>query len=190
MQADTYRPHGKRYVNGKVELRLPLDILKKKCERYLKNGKPIHRKELETETAYSIMSRYQAEYRGLVEYYQMANDLNKLNRLRWIMEVSLTKTLAAKLKLTVPKVYDKFQTTHMVDEKPYKGLQVVVQREGKEPLVAKWGTFLSGENHAQSSMTSHTRSGRDERNSKNDCSQIPANSVVHTTEFQSTIFEH
>jgi group II intron reverse transcriptase/maturase len=141
MQADTYRPHGKRYVNGKVELRLPLDILKRKSERYLKNGKPIHRKELETETAYSIMSRYQSEYRGLVEYYQMANDLNKLNRLRWIMEVSLTKTLAAKLKLTVPKVYDKFQITHMVDEKPYKGLQVVVLREGKEPLIAKWGNI-------------------------------------------------
>jgi hypothetical protein len=141
MQANTYRPHGKRYVNGKVELRLPLDILKKKSERYLKNGKPIHRKELETETAYSIMSRYQAEYRGLVEYYQMANDLNKLNRLRWIMEVSLTKTLAAKLKLTVPKVYDKFQITHMVDEKPYRGLQVVVLREGKEPLIAKWGNI-------------------------------------------------
>jgi group II intron reverse transcriptase/maturase len=141
MQANTYRPHGKRYVNGKVELRLPLDILKKKSERYLKNGKPIHRKELETETAYSIMSRYQAEYRGLVAYYQMANDLNKLNRLRWIMEVSLTKTLAAKLKLTVPKVYDKFQITHMVDEKPYRGLQVVVLREGKEPLIAKWGNI-------------------------------------------------
>ncbi|MDQ6662489.1 MAG: maturase, partial [Chloroflexota bacterium] len=47
MQANTYRPHGKRYVNGKVELRVPLDIVKKKCERYLKNGKPTHRPELE-----------------------------------------------------------------------------------------------------------------------------------------------
>jgi len=141
MQANTYQPHGKRYVNGKVELRVPVDILNKKCERYLKNGKPMHRPELETETAYSIMSRYQSEYRGLVEYYQMANNLNALKTLRWVMEVSLTKTLAAKLKLSVSKVYRTFQTIHMVDEKPYKGLHVVVAREGKKPLVAKWGNI-------------------------------------------------
>ncbi len=141
MQANTYRPHGKRYVNGKVELRIPEDILKQKCERYLRNGKPIHRKELEIETAYSIMSRYQAEYRGLVEYYQMANNLNRLGTLRWVMEMSLTKTLAAKFQLTVSQIYDKYRTTHLVDEKPYKGLQVVVPREGKKPLIAKWGNI-------------------------------------------------
>jgi hypothetical protein len=132
-------------VNGKVELRVPEDILKQKCKRYLKNGKPIHRKELETETVYSIMSRYQSEYRGLVEYYQMANNLNRFKTLRWVMEVSLTKTVAAKLRLTVSKVYDKFQTIHLVDEKPYKGLHVVVPREGKKPLIAKWEIFRSQE---------------------------------------------
>ncbi|MBO0791321.1 MAG: hypothetical protein J2P36_10270 [Ktedonobacteraceae bacterium] len=141
MQANTYRPHGKRYVNGKVELRIPEDVLKQKCERYLKNGKPIHRKELETETAYSIMTRYQAEYRGLVEYYQMANNLNLFKTLRWVMEASLTKTLAAKFQLTVSKVYDRYQTTHIVSGKSYKGLHVIVEREGKPPLIAKWGNI-------------------------------------------------
>jgi group II intron reverse transcriptase/maturase len=141
MQANTYRPHGKRYVNGKVELRIPDDVLTKKSERYLKNGKPIHRTELETETAYSIMSRYQSEYRGLVEYYQMANNLNRLGRLRWIMEQSLTKTLAAKLKISVPRIYKRYQTTHIVDGSPYKGLHVIVEREGKQPLIAKWGNI-------------------------------------------------
>ena len=88
------------------------------------------------------MSRYQAEYRGLVEYYQMANNLNRLKSLRWVMEVSLTKTLAAKLKLTVPKVYKTFRTTHLVDGKPYKGLHVLVERKGiKPPLIAKWGNI-------------------------------------------------
>ncbi len=141
MQANTYRPHGKRYVNGKVELRIPDDVLTKKSERYLKNGKPIHRTELETETAYSIMSRYQSEYRGLVEYYQMANNLNRLGRLRWIMEQSLTKTLSAKLKISVPRIYKRYQTTHIVDGRPYKGLHVIVEREGKQPLIAKWGNI-------------------------------------------------
>jgi len=141
MQANTYRPHGKRYVNGKVELRMPEDVLKQKCERYLKHGKPIHRRELETETAYSIMSRYQSEYRGLVEYYQMANNLNRLGHLRWIMEQSLTKTMAAKLKISVSRVYKRYRTTHMVDGRPYRGLAVLVEREGKQPLIAKWGNI-------------------------------------------------
>src|SRR6476620_2005143 len=84
-------------------------------------------------------SRYAAEFRGLAEYYRMAYNLHRLNRLKWIMETSLTKTLAAKLKLSVPQVYKKFQIIHRVNGRPYKGLQVVVPREGKKPLIAKWG---------------------------------------------------
>ncbi len=38
------------------------------------------------------------------------------------------------------KVSAKYHTTLLVDHKPYKGLQVVIQRgEGKKPLVAHWG---------------------------------------------------
>src|SRR5450759_2063896 len=55
------------------------------------------------------------------------------------MEQSLTKTLARKFKLSVPQVYEKYRTTLMVDKKPYKGLQLVIPREGKKPLVAQWG---------------------------------------------------
>jgi len=141
MQENTYRTTGrkKRNANGKVKLSVPPDVLKQKCQKYLRNGKPIHRPELTNNTAYSIVAQYQSEYLGLVEYYQLANDLYKLNRLKWIMETSLTKTLAAKLKLTVPQVYKKFQVTHMVNGRPYKGLQVVIPREAKKPLIAKWG---------------------------------------------------
>jgi len=141
MQENTYRTTGrkKRNANGKVRLSVPPDVLKQKCQKYLRKGKPIHRPELTNNTAYSIVAQYQSEYRGLVEYYQLANDIYKLNRLKWIMETSLTKTLAAKLKLSVPQVYKKFQTIHTVDGKPYKGLHVVVPREGKKPLIAKWG---------------------------------------------------
>jgi hypothetical protein len=55
------------------------------------------------------------------------------------MQQSLTKTLASKLKMTVTHVCEKYQATFTVDKKPYKGLQVVVPREGKKPLIAKWG---------------------------------------------------
>src|SRR5260370_36636308 len=55
------------------------------------------------------------------------------------MDTSLTKTLAHKHKLSVPKVYDKYSAELNVNGITYKGLQVVVQREGKKPLTATWG---------------------------------------------------
>lgn len=138
-QDDTRQTNKKRSVNGEMRLRVPPDLLKKKCQKYQKNGKPIHRKELTNNTEYSIVAQYQSEFRGFAEYYQLANDLHRLNSLKWIMEQSLAKTLATKLKVTVKKVHKKYGTTWMVDGKAHKGLQVTIPREGKKPLIAKWG---------------------------------------------------
>jgi group II intron reverse transcriptase/maturase len=139
MHEDTYRPKGKRHVNGKVELKIPLDVLQEKGHRYQRNGKPAHRKECTNDTVFSIVAQYQAEYRGLVQYYQLANNLHKLTGLKWTMEQSLTKTLAHKLQVSVPQVYERYKATLVVGNKPYKGLQVIIPREGKKPLVATWG---------------------------------------------------
>lgn len=139
LQVDTYRPKRRRTINGQIEMKVPADTLKQKCHQYMRSGKPIHRRELNDNTVYSIVAQYQSEYRGFVEYYQLANNLHRCNRLKWIMGQSLTKTLASKLKITVSEVYEKYQTTFTVDKKPYKGLQVTVRREGKKPLIAKWG---------------------------------------------------
>src|SRR5207237_2643767 len=65
--------------------------------------------------------------------------LHRLNSLKWIMEQSLAKTLATKLKTTVKKVHKKYRATWTEDGKSHKGLQVTVLREGKKPLIAKWG---------------------------------------------------
>jgi len=126
-------------VNGKVELKMPLDVLRKKCQAYMRNGKPVHRSERIHETAYSIVAQFQAEYRGLVEYYQLADNLHRMTHLKWVMEVALTKTLARKFQITVPQVYKRYQATLRTGKQSYKGLQVIVPREGKNPLVATWG---------------------------------------------------
>lgn len=136
---DTRQTKQKRSVNGVIHLRVPPALLKKKCQKYQKANKPIHRKELTNNTEYSIVAQYQSEFRGFAEYYQLANDLYRLNTLKWIMEQSLAKTLATKLKMSVKKVHKKFDAIWIVDGKPYKGLQITVPREGKNPLIAKWG---------------------------------------------------
>src|SRR6202022_2608030 len=127
----------KRSVNGEMRVRSPSVLLKKKCQKYQKHNKPIHRKELTNNTAYSIVAQYQSELRGFAQYYQLANDLHRLNSLKWIMEQSLAKTLAAKLKVSVKKVHKKYGATWTVEGRACKGLQVTVPREGKNPLIAK-----------------------------------------------------
>ncbi|MFJ8257270.1 reverse transcriptase domain-containing protein [Peribacillus asahii] len=132
--------NGRRSINGKIGLRVPLQTIRDKCKPYRRNGKPIHRAERINDSVYSIMRQYQLEYRGIVEYYKLAYNLESLNRLRWTMEKSLTRTLSAKLRLSVKKVICKFRKTVMIDGKPRKILQVQLEREnGKKPLTAYWG---------------------------------------------------
>jgi len=139
MHNDTCQLKKRRRVNGQIELSVPEDTLSKKCQHYMQHGKPWHRRILVDDTVYSIIAQYQAEYRGFVEYYQLANDLHRCSRLKWVMGISLTKTLAAKLKRTVLQVRKHYAATLIVQGKPYKGLQVTVPREGKKPLIAQWG---------------------------------------------------
>jgi Type II intron maturase len=62
-----------------------------------------------------------------------------LSKLKWVMETSLTKTLAAKYRMSVSKVYERYGAKIVVEDKEYKGLQVTITREDKPPLIAIWG---------------------------------------------------
>src|SRR5882762_6161136 len=144
LQSDTKQTKAKngqkkRSINGRVGLRVPYTVLMEKCNRYRRGGKAVHRAELLNESDYTIISTYQLEYRGMVEYYRLAYNLHTLQLLKWIMEISLTKTLASKHKTSVKKIYKKYQTELEVEGRKYKVLQTAVPREGKNPLVATWG---------------------------------------------------
>jgi len=128
-----------RSINGDIGLKVPTQVIREKCKRYRRHGKSFHRAELLNESDYTILATYQLEYRGIVNYYRLADNLRTLTKLKWVMEQSLTKTLAAKHKISVRKVYQKYHADLEVDSKTYKGLQVTVSREGKKPLVATWG---------------------------------------------------
>jgi AI2M/AI1M-like, HNH endonuclease/Type II intron maturase len=137
---DRKQTKGRRSVNARIGFRVPKDVVEDKCQEYTEQGEPIYRPELMKERVFSIISDYQAEYRGVVEYYRMAYNLNlAMSRLKWVMERSLTKTLAAKLRLSVKHVYERYHATLIVQGKPYQGLQVTIEREEKKPLVAQWG---------------------------------------------------
>jgi hypothetical protein len=132
------RRHKCRSINGSPRLGVPFGLVREKAKRYMKRGKPIHRTELLNRSVAEIITQYQTEYRGIVNYYQYAEDIRVLSYLHYVMEQSLVKTLAAKLKITVAKVYRKYRTTLMVDGISYKVLQETVQTD-KGPKIFTWG---------------------------------------------------
>ena len=121
-------------------MRVPVDVIKAKCARYIQRGKPQRRPELMNEQDHAIISRYAAEYRGIVQYYLLAGDVYRLSRLHWVMLTSLLKTLAGKHDSTVTKMARKYAATIETPDGPRKCMQARVERgEGKRPLVATFG---------------------------------------------------
>jgi hypothetical protein len=118
---------------------VPKDVVETKCEPYMRRRRAIHRTELINESDFAIISTYQLEFRGIANYYRLAYNMHALRKLKWIMETSLTKTLAHKFKVSVPKIDEKYEAELEVDGKKYKGLQTSIPRQDKEPLVATWG---------------------------------------------------
>lgn len=108
-----------RTLNNTVELLIPL---KDKIERYLfeknvvtqrtDNGKlePVARIDLIRHTNLEIVTVYDAELRGLCNYYYLASNYKSLNYFSYLMEYSCLKTLARKHKCKLSAIYDKYRT--------------------------------------------------------------------------------
>jgi group II intron reverse transcriptase/maturase len=140
LHADDKHDHrGQRCINGSVGLRVPASVRNARCAKYIRKGKPIHLAQRINDDAYSIVSQYQAEYRGVVQYYRMAYNLHTLGKLRRVTELSLVKTLANKLQTSCQKIYKRYSTTITIKEGTYKVLQVMVKRDSKKPLEAHFG---------------------------------------------------
>jgi group II intron reverse transcriptase/maturase len=130
---------GRRMANGVVALRVPLDVIKAKCAPYRRHGKPWHRPALQNLDDFDIVKAYGAEYRGVAQYYLLANDVWRLYKLQWEAQTSMLKTLAAKHQSSVAKMAAKHKAKV---ETPY-GLRTCyetrVERKGKQALVARFG---------------------------------------------------
>jgi hypothetical protein len=82
---------GQRQVNEMVALRVPKEVIEQKCANYTQQGKPALRGQVIDDSDYSIVSKYQAEYRGVVQYYLLAQNVGWFNKLQWVAETSLRK---------------------------------------------------------------------------------------------------
>jgi group II intron reverse transcriptase/maturase len=107
----------KRTLNNSCELTIPLDdkihkfIFSKKVAIQKNDGTmfPTYRKTLLRLTDLEIVSVYNAELRGICNYYGMASNFDKLGYFAYLMEYSCLKTLANKHKSSISKVLAMFK---------------------------------------------------------------------------------
>jgi group II intron reverse transcriptase/maturase len=130
----------KRTLNNMTELAIPSAD---KIHKFLfskdvveqKNGQlwPIHRKYLLHLTDLEIVSTYNAELRGICNYYNMASNFNNLSYFEYLMGYSCLKTLAAKHKCNVAKVKRMFK-----DGKGKWGIPYETKQGKKRLYLAKY----------------------------------------------------
>ena len=106
-----------RTLNLSVELLVPL---KDKIERFMldnkiaiidKDGKfkPMHRNALVNNTDLEIIDNYNAQTRGICNYYSMASNFGRLDYFVYLMEYSCLKTLARKHQRSIGQMIDKYR---------------------------------------------------------------------------------
>jgi len=138
-RSTTKKGTDRRSINGRIGFRIPNDVIETKRRSYMRKKEAIHRPELIDRSDYDIVMTYQLEYRGIANYYQLAFNMSKLDRLKQIMTLSLLKTLAHKHKTSMKKIREKLKAEITVENRKYKVLQIVVPRKDKKPLIATWG---------------------------------------------------
>ena len=122
---------------------MPPDVIKAQCARYRQHGKPWHRSRLQNLDDYDIVRTYGAEYRGVVNYYLLAQDVWRLGTLRWNAVTSMLKTLAAKHRsLPSPRWRPVTRPRSRPGDGPRTCFEARKHREGKKDLVARFGGII------------------------------------------------
>jgi len=153
-----------RAINGGLRLEAPWEKIKAKCQEFRYGERIGKRMDQMANDDFSIVAWFGIVFRGVAEYYCMAHDrARKLAKLKYVMQTSMLKTLAAKHQTSVNAMAAKYRTKLPTSAGWRTAYQVVVPREGKLPLVATFGGFsLSRQDKAIDDTQSRNRNGRTE----------------------------
>lgn len=117
--------------------------------------KPIHRVYLVHNDDLEIIRQYNAEIRGLYNYYRLAGNVHVLQSFRQTMKYSMIKTYANKYKSTVSKVINKFsingnfgiryktkegqRIAYFIEQRMEKNTRIKNEMVDIEPITVKFG---------------------------------------------------
>jgi len=101
--------HKRRSINGNIQLLVPGQVIRDKLEPFRIGCKPYPCKARSNLSIREIFDMYNAEIRGLYEYYCLATDVSKkLTRFKYFHYGSLLKTIAGKERSSVMAVVCKY----------------------------------------------------------------------------------
>lgn len=114
MYKNQKHPLKKRTLSGAIKLEIPEKKIK---ECAITNGygnldtfKIIHRAKVINNSELEILYTYNAELRGIANYYKLANNYHHLDKLFYLAESSYIKTIANKRRSTSMKVASSMRT--------------------------------------------------------------------------------
>jgi group II intron reverse transcriptase/maturase len=136
---DRKMTHRRRSINGSVALRVPPDVIETACRPYLHGPRPRRVNALVPEDDYTIVAAFGMRYRGIVQYYLLARNVYWLNRLHWVMQTSMLRTLATKHRSTVTKMKTKHRVVIPTEAGKRTAYQARLERGNRKPLVATFG---------------------------------------------------
>ena len=150
-QADTWHTRGGRSINGSIALGVPPETVDARCRTYQrKQGKPLIRNDLIRTSDHNIIAAFGSEYRGYVQYYQLAGNINRLNKLRAVMERSMFSTLAAKHRRPPWAMRDRHRTTVTTPYGKRRCFEAVQRTPSGKVFTARFGGIpLRRKKHAR-----------------------------------------
>jgi group II intron reverse transcriptase/maturase len=138
-------------VNYRIKLLAPPEVKAEWLKRYTRKGKPCHRTELLDMSDFEIVATYGSEFRGIVNYYSLAENVSGVfYQVKHAAIGSAVKTLAAKHRTTAGRIHRKYRkaSEHGVSalivelpnpnrpEKPYRA------QLGEKPIKRKRKTVI------------------------------------------------
>jgi group II intron reverse transcriptase/maturase len=136
---DTKGHRGRRFTGGFIKLGVPRAVIKAKSAPYRRRGKPASRLDLVNQDDYTIITTFGAQYRGLVQYYLLAGNVYWLNRLEWVMQTSMLRTLATKHRSSLSRMSARHKAKVVTPYGLRTCFEATVERPGRKPLVARFG---------------------------------------------------
>jgi len=161
-----YGTFRKRSINGLIKLSVPWEKIDEKCREFIIDGKIRRRMDQMANEDFSIVAWFGIVFRGVAEYYCMAHDRSrKLAKLKYVMQTSMLKTLAAKHKTSVNVMAAKYRAERFNPDtgETHRSYEVSVKREGRYPLIATFGGFsLRRQEKEINDQPTRNRNGRTE----------------------------
>jgi group II intron reverse transcriptase/maturase len=129
--------HTRRTINQQLFFSIPHDVTRTWLRKVEEAGKVMQRGELQNQSDYDIITTYEVELQGLLNYYNRVHNLRPLRHLRYVWKESLIKTLAAKYRTTKARIRRKYGQCYSIDGRKLVGVEI--GRDKQKPLRAVFG---------------------------------------------------